>query len=392
MTETLTSAPAESAASPLAPTARRWLLLGTGPAHVEVLQALAAHPVTGVQVTLLSAHANPWLPSRVPGYVAGHYRAEDCQWPLEPLVQRSGVQWLRANVRALHPGARSIDLDDGRTLAFDWVSINLPGMHNRDLVEQSLPGAREHGLFAHPQAAFCALWPQVLAMAEQRPMRFTVVGAGATGIELACALQYRLPSASVTLLSGEHLPGQGYPPALQQRLVHALKQRKITVLQDRALGMTATSVQLGCGAELASDVTVLATPKQVPRWLLDSGLALGRDGLMAVDDFQRSTSHPWVFACGDVCSTPPRSDSGSCLTNNLIATVAGQALETTAQPPLRWQVLSLGGRSAAATWRGFTAQGAWVWWLKTWQERRWLNALRVPSVPSAPDTPPQPGT
>ncbi len=368
--------------------ARQWLLLGAGPAHVQVLQALAAHPVAGVKITLVSAHASQWLPSRVPGFVAGHYSAQTCQWPLEPLVQRSGVQWLRTSVRALDASARTLQLDSGRTLPFDWVSINVPGIHHRDLVEQSLPGAREHGLFAHPQAAFCALWPQVLAMAVQRPLRFTVVGAGATGIELACALQHRLPSASITLLSGAHPPGHSYPHALQQRLLQALKQRKITVLQDSALGITATTVQLGCGAELASDVTVIATPRQIPHWLLDSGLALGRDSLMAVDDYQRSTSHPWVFACGDVCSTPPRADSGSCLTNNLIATVAGQALTAPAQPPTRWQVVSLGQRTAAATWRGFTAQGAWVWWLKNWQERRWLNPL---CVPTPPDTNQPPG-
>lgn len=372
MTETARSATPESAARPYAPGARQWLLLGAGPAHVQVLQALAAHPVAGVQITLISAHASQWLPSRVPGFVAGHYSAEECQWPLEPLVQRSGVQWLCASVRALDADARTLQLDDGRTLPFDWVSINIPGVHNRELMEQSLPGAREHALFAHPLAAFCTLWPQVLALAAQRPMRFTVVGAGTTGLELACALQHRLPSASVTLLSGDHPPGQGHTPALQQRLLHALKRRKITLLQDRALGMTATSVQLGCGAELASDVTVLATQKQMPRWMVDSGLALGSDGLIAVDDFQRSTSHPWIFATGDLCSAPPDENSGISLNNNLTATVAGQALVAPAVRPASWQVISLGARTAAASGRGFTVQGAWVWWLKNWQEHRWI--------------------
>ncbi len=360
-----------------APGARQWLLLGTGPSHVQVLQALAAHPVAGVQIFLVSAHTHPWLPARVPGFVAGHYSAEECQWPLEPLVLRSGVQWLRASVRTLDAKARTVQHDDVRTLACDWMSSDMPGVHNRDLIEQSLPGAREHALFAHPLAAFCALWPQVQAMAEQRPLRFTVVGAGATGIELACALQQRLPSASVTLLSGDHPPGHRYLPALQQRLLQALKRRKITVLQDRALGLTATSVQLGCGAELASDIAVLATQKQVPRWIVDSGLALNSDGLIAVDDFQRSSSHPWVFASGDLCSAPQDDNRGVSLTNHLTATVAGQSLLAATPRPASWQVISLGQRTAAASWRGFTAQGAWVWWLKAWQERRWLHTLRT---------------
>lgn len=377
MTETVQSATPESAPRPSAPGARQWLLLGAGPAHVQLLQALAEHPVAGVQITLVSAHAHQWLPERVPGFVAGHYSAEACQWPLEPLVQRSGVQWLRASVRALDASARTVQLDDGRTLSFDWMSINLPGVHHREVMEQSLPGAREHALFAHPLPAFCALWPQVQVLAAQRPMRFTVVGAGATGIALACALQHRLPNASVTLLSGLHPPGHRFASALQQRLQQALQRRKITVLQDRALRMTARSVHLGCGAELASDVTVLATPKQAPRWIVDSGLALGNDGLMAVDDFQRSTSHPWVFACGDMCSALPDTNSGITLTNNLTATVAGQALVALVPKTPPRQVITLGQRTAVGLWRGLTVQGAWVWWLAAWQERRWLDAQRA---------------
>lgn len=381
MTGTARAATPQPAPRPGAPGARKWLLLGAGPAHVLLLQALSTQPVSGVQITLVCAHTRQWLADRVPGFVAGHYAAEECQWPLEPLVKRSGVQWLRASVRALDANARTLQLDDGRTLPFDWVSIDQAGTHDRERFEQSLPGAREHGLFAHPLAAFCALWPQVQALAAQRPLRFSVVGAGATGIALACALQHRLPGASITLLSGEHPPGQGYPAAFQQRLLTALKRRKITVLQDRALGVTATSVQLGCGAELASDVTVLATQKQLPRWVMESGLAQSRDGLLAVDDFQRSTSHTWVFACGDMCSTPARADSGMRLTHHLRATIAGQALAAPPAPPASWQTLSLGARTAVASWRGFTAQGAGVWWLKARQERRWLDALRSSPEP-----------
>lgn len=377
MPEIVRSATPEFPPRQPAPGARQWVLLGAGPAHVQLLQALAAHPLAGVQITLVCPHASQWLPARVPGFVAGHYSAEDCQWSLEPLVQRSGVQWLRASVQALDASARTVRLDDGRTLQFDWMSINVPGVHNRELMEQNLPGAREHALFVHPLPALCALWPQVHAMAEKRPLRFTVVGAGATGVELACALQHRLPKASVTLLSGGHPPGQGHPPAVQQRLLQALKQHKITTLQDRALGMTATSVQLGCGAELASDVTVMATQKQVPQWIVDSGLALGSNGRMAVDDFQRSTSHSWVFATGDLCGMPPNEEGGLSLIHSMTATLAGQALVASSPQPAGWQVISLGRRTAVATWRGFTAQGAWVWRLKAWQERRWLGALRA---------------
>ncbi|OYT90323.1 MAG: hypothetical protein CFE43_18900 [Burkholderiales bacterium PBB3] len=367
---------------------RQLLLLGAGPAHRQVLAWLAQHPLAGVQITLITPHNTQWHPALLPAFVAGRASAQDCQIALEPLVQRSGVQWLCANVRALDASHRSLSLDDGSTRVFDWMSIDTEALQNREQLEQSLPGAREHALFVSPLAAFGALWPQVCSLAEKRALRFTVVGAGATGTELALALQARFPSHSTTLLTGTSPPCATYPLAVQARVLHTLKQRKVTVLQDTALEISDQAVQLACGAALASDVTLLATPAQAPRWAHNSGLAQCAQRLIAVDEHQRSFSHPWVFAVGEISSRQPAAprprgtaesaQAGEDLAQRLAAAVADQPLP---QARLRsgaaaWSLLDLGQGHALASQGSWTVQGRWVGWIKSWLDQKHVASWR----------------
>lgn len=357
------------------------VLLGAGHAHVQVLVQLAAQPLPGTVVTLVAPYPRQMYSGMVPGFMAGHYTLDDCVIPLEPLVQRSGIRWLRHSATGLDAQRQTVQLDDGSTLHFDWLSVNTGPIQDRDKIERELPGAHEHALFVRPIETFSALWPRVAEMGDTRALRIAVIGAGAGGIELALAVRHRLPHAAVTLVCGPTPPGANYSPKVQQRLLAVLKQRKVTVLQDVAVAMQAGTVQLGCGADLACDVPLLATGAQAPQWLAGSGLALDAQGFIAVDMYQRSTSHSRVFAAGDVSTRMDRPlarsgvyavRAGAVLAHNLAAATAGTALQPHQPPAATLNLLSCGDRYAVGTWGNFSAQGRWVWWLKDWIDRRFM--------------------
>lgn len=365
------------------------VLLGAGHAHLQVLAQLAAQPLAGAMVTLINPHQQLLYAGMVPGFVAGHYPLEQCAIPLEPLVQRSGIRWIERSAVAINAQKQVIQLDDGSTLPFDWLSVNTGPVQERERSEREMPGAREHGLFVRPMDAFSVLWPRVVEMGESRALRIAVIGGGAGGIELALAARHRLPNASITLVCGTEPPGSAYPAKIQQRLLSVLKKRGVTVLQDVAVSLKAGAVQLGCGAELACDVPVLALGAQAPQWLEGSGLALDADGFLAVDMYQRSTSHSRVFAAGDVSTRMDRPlarnavyaiRAGNTLAHNLAAALAGAALKPHQPPATTLQLLSCGGRTAIATWGQFSVQGWWVWWLKNWINRRFVARFARPGV------------
>jgi NADH dehydrogenase FAD-containing subunit len=185
----------------------------------------------------------------------------------------------------------------------------------------------------------------------------------------------------VTLLAGSVPVGANYPAHVQARLMGALKKRKITVLQDVALGFKTGEVRLGCGAALACDVPLIATGAQAPAWLATSGLRLDEQGFIAVDEFQRSTNHSQIFAVGDVSTRIDRPlarsgvyavRAGPALLVNLGAAVSGKALVAHQPPDRTLNLLSCGNRCAIASWGKYSAQGYWAWRLKNWIDRRFL--------------------
>ena len=358
---------------------RQLLLLGSGPAHVHVLQTLAQRPLVGVRVVLVAPQVAQVHANMVPGFVAGHYALDQCAVPLEPLVRRAGVHWLQRSVRHLDTQNQAVLMDDGSRAHYDWLSINTGPVQQRDHLEQTIPGVREHGLFMRPFEGFAGLWPQVAQMGAKKPLRVTVVGGGSGGFELACAVRQRLPNAAVTLLAGRAGIGDAYPTVVQQRMLHALRKHNITLLQDVATAIDAAQVSLGCGASLASDVSIVSTGAQPPPWLAGSGLQLDGRGRVAVNAFQQSLSHPTVFAVGDICGRTDQPatggqaqhGAGATLALNLAHLIGGDApLRAFNLPHNSLKLMYSGKGHAIASWGGYSAEGRWLWWLKNWLDRR----------------------
>ena len=364
------------------------VLLGAGHAHVHVLKGLAAQRLENVRITLIAPQRAQFYSGMVPGFVAGHYTLEECVIPLDALLSRSGAHFVAGSGASINADTKSLTLNDGQTIGYDLLSLNTGAVMNREKIEATMPGAREHALFVRPIEAFGKLWPQLASLARQRPLHLVVVGAGAAGLELAMAAAHALgqaqnaPGSRVTLVTGGAKPGQSYPATVQRRIRAALKRLHITVLQDACVGINAAEVVLSSGATLACDMPLLAIGAQAPAWLAGSGLALDAHGFVAVNSFQQSTSHTSVYAAGDVASRQdaPHSRSGVYavragppLLGNLLLALAGKLPAAYAPPARTLNLLSCGGRYAIAAWGPLSVEGGWVWRLKDRIDRKFVQ-------------------
>ena len=358
------------------------LMLGASHAHIHLLSTLAKAPLTEVRITLLAPYPRQLCSGVMPSFVAGHYTLDDCAILLEPLLQNTDITWVHGHAAALNVQKKILTLEDGSTHAFDVLSINTSPVQDRTRIEQLMPGAREHALFARPLESFAALWPKVVELGQKKPLRVAIIGGGAAGFELACAVAHRLPNAAVTLLSGNTPIGANYPTKVQALMTRALRVRGITMIQERAVALAAGEVALSGGARLACDVPLIAVGAQAPAWLQASGLALDAQGFVAVDACQRSTSHPQIFAAGDVATrvdlSLPRSgvyavSAEPPLARNLRAVLAGIDPSPYLPQHTTLNLLSCGNRRAIASWGQWSAQGLWAWWLKNWIDRSFIK-------------------
>lgn len=366
---------------------RKLLLLGAGHAHVHVLAELARHRPADLDVTLLTPFAYQTYSGMTPGFVAGHYTEAECQIPLEPLVLAAGVRWVQGRCTGIDATARRVPwapagppAANATALPYDLLSIDTGAVLDRRRLDVDMPGASTHALIVRPIESFAQRWPQVMDMARNRPLSIAVIGAGAAGLELLFAAEHAvrtrgMPGSRFTLVTGGADVAGNYPPGVQQRVLHQLRRRDVTLLRDSCTGLQAGAVQLGSGATLACDVAILAIGTHAPPWLQGSGLALADTGHILVNAHQQSTSHPEVFAAGDVASradTPhPKSGvyavrAGPPLAHNLLAAHHGKPLKPHHPPRHTLNLLSCGPGHAIASWGPLHVEGGWAW---RWKDR-----------------------
>lgn len=355
---------------------KRVLLLGGGPAHLQVLRELAAQPLAGAQVQLVSPHPRLIHPGMVPGLVAGHYAAADCSVALAPLAQAAGVRLVESSIARLDAAARQLHLAGGEPLAYDVLSIDADPVLDRD----AIPGAREHGLFVRPLEHFSQLLAPLLALSERQVLDVVVIGGGAGGVELAMALQYRLAGrgeerARVALVTGGAPALFGQPQRLVERAAAALRRRRITVFRERCSAIEAGAVRLASGARLACDAPVIATTALAPPWLRESGLPLDGQGFVLTGPTLQSGAYPEVLAAGTHGSLA-HAQAGAALALNLRRLAAGGELQPLRPPPARaLRLVSCGERRAILSYGNWSAAGPWAWWWKDRRDRRFVASL-----------------
>ncbi len=379
---------------------QKLLLLGAGHAHVQVLARLAQHRPADLDVTVLTPYPFQTYSGMVPGLVAGRYSAKNCQIPLEPLFKAAGARWVQGRVTALDAAAQTVQVAPAggsksvpEQLAYTRLSIDTGAIIDRQRLEADMPGAAARALIVRPIEAFAALWPQVLALAQQQTVSLAVIGAGAAGLELVFAAEQRLrgacpAGASFTLVTGGAEPAANYPEGVRRRVLRRLRARGITVLREACTGVDKGVLHLGSGAHLACDVPILAIGTHAPVWLQGSGLVLSDSGHVRVNAFQQSTSHPNVFAAGDVATradaTHPKSGvyavrAGPVLAHNLMAAHQGQPLKPWRPPQRTLNLLSCGAGHAIASWGPLHAEGAWVWRWKDHIDRAFMARYTSPA-------------
>ena len=359
------------------------LMLGGGHAHVHVLKSLAEQPLPAARVTVVSPFARQMYSGMVPGLLAGHYAVDDCVIPLAPLVQAAKAHFVMASATALDAARRTVRLSNGDELSYDVLSIDTGPVMPLD----TIPGAQEHAWPVRPIEAFNERWQQRLQSHHGHPGCVVVVGGGAAGVELAMALQFRLgPAVPVSLVTGGGPPLAGHPPALQQRVLRALRSSGVTVLEDSCTRIAADHLQLGRGTRLACDLPVLALGAGAAPWLAVSGLQCDEKGFVSTGPCLQSVSHPEVFAAGDVASRldapHPRSGvyavrAGPPLALNLRRYTAGGNLQPYQPQRRSLALLACGRQRAIAAWGTWSIEGDWVWRWKDHIDRQFVQRYRL---------------
>lgn len=213
-----------------------------------------------------------------------------------------------------------------RSIAYDTLVMAIGSTTN----DFGTPGAREHAIsLDNPRQA--ALFHSRLlnaclrANAQQEPLQpgqlhIAIIGAGATGVELAAELHNTIrefvsfgldrinPERDIKITIIEAAPK--ILPVLPERLSVAvlglLKKLKVEVLTgEKVTEVSAQGVKTANGKEVPAELVVWAAGIKAPDFLRDlDGLETNRINQLVVTQMLQATRDPDVFAFGDCASCP----------------------------------------------------------------------------------------
>jgi len=378
------------------------VLIGGGHSHAIALRKFGMNPVPGVRLTLITDVTDTPYSGMLPGYVAGLYSFDDCHIDLRPLANFAGA-------RLVVDQAIGLDLQNNRVIcahrpaiAFDLLSIDIGSTPTA----ASVPGAAEYAIPVKPISQFLSRWDALVETLTQqagdrqnarsgRSLSLGIVGGGTGGVELALAVQSRmqqigkqsgvfLPDPTLHLFQRGHELMPERRPWVRRKMQRILANRGVQLHLNQAVSDVGEDwVQCESGLKVACDALFWVTQAAAAPWLGKSGLATCDRGFIQVNDWLQSTSHPQVFAAGDVATmvNHPRPKAG------VFAVRQGKPLyanlrRALQQQPLRLFVpqkeflilIGLGDRTAVAS-RGAIGLGAaaWIWQWKDRVDRAFMD-------------------
>ncbi len=378
--------------SPDQPVLRDIVLIGGGHSHVGVLRHFAMNPMPGVRLTLICRDTHTPYSGMLPGYIAGHYGYDDVHIDLSKLAEFAGARFYRDEAVGLDRTNKRIQCRGRPDVPYDLVSINIGSTPQM----QSVTGAADHAVPVKPIHRFNHRWESILAHLEghEGPFRVAVVGAGAGGVELTLAMQYRLRKELVARgrdpdrlsfhlfnSSPQILPTHN--ATVRQHFRRVLRERGVEVhTNTRVESIEQRSLVTASGDHHEADEILWVTQAGGAEWLGNTGLALDEHGFILVGDTLQTETDPEVFAAGDIATMAnhPREKAGvfavrqgKPLARNLARAVRGKALKPY-RPQKQWLALiSTGDQYAVASRGPIGFAGAWVWRWKDWIDRRFME-------------------
>jgi NADH dehydrogenase len=290
----------------------RVIVVGAGFAGLAAVKALDR---AGAQVTLIDQNIYSTFQPLLYQVATGGLNPGDVAFPLRVFAAKHGAKFRHGELESIDAAGCKITLTDGTVLDYDYLVLAV----GVSAAYYGVTGAAEHTVGLYTRRDAVVLRDHVLDRLDRldaegpgKAVNFTVVGGGATGVELAGALaelralddafpevnradeHIRLIEMAPTLLAPFH-------PKLQAYALAELRRRGVDVLLNSKIReITEDRVILENGDELPSDVTVWAAGVSAPAGLSYWGLPQGRGGRIEVGPDLRVAGQDRIFATGDI--------------------------------------------------------------------------------------------
>jgi selenide,water dikinase len=356
------------------------VLLGIGHTNAHVLRMWKMHPIAETRLTCISNYSIASYSGMLPGVLSGQYRPEQMEIDLVRLCASASARLIVDPVTGLDLDRREILFDSRAPVPFDVLSIGIGSVPTRAGVES----LDDTILAIKPMQTFLSRLEERLEdvhrQRPEKPLRITIVGAGAGGIEIALCLPARIVrtlgdvSFELTIVNGRDEVTSGATTKTTLKSRRALEASGVRlVLGRRVVRVEAGAVSLDNGEQFEADIVLWATSATAPPLLERLDLPKDEKGFLLTDPTLRSTRDVPVFAVGDtgtIANSPtPKAGvyavrQGMILWENIQRMLQGYPLEEYQPQSNFLKLFNSGDGRAIGEYKGVSFHTGWAWKLK----------------------------
>ena len=295
------------------------IIIGAGFAGLSAAKALARAPV---DVTLVDQQNHHLFQPLLYQVATAALTPADIAVPIRRILRNQrNVTVAMDSLLTVDTVTQTVDLESGTTLQYDALVIATGAQHSyfgNDHWAKDAPGLKtlDDALSLRDRVLRAFEHAERLVekdrKAAERKLRFVIVGAGPTGVELAGAISelsqsmmrdFRKITADmveVILIEGTDRVLPAFPEKLSAKSKTYLEQLGVSVrLDTRVTDVSATQVQTTENT-LETETIIWAAgvrASPVAEWL---GCSAGPNGRIAVDGSLRPSGHDNIYVVGDV--------------------------------------------------------------------------------------------
>ena len=367
---------------------KQLVLIGGGHAHMVTLANLETFVAKGFGVTVIQPSEYHYYSGMGPGMLGGTYEPEDIRFATRKLVEAKGGRFVLGKAFKIDPEQQHVYLEDSKeALPYDVLSCNAGSSVPRDVLQ----GKTENFFTAKPIEELLLAQKTILERATGGKITIAVIGSGPSSVEIAgnvhqLCREKAVPMPTIRIFAGRHFFA-GRPGRVRRLARKILTRKGVDILENGYVQQVENSrIMIENGQEYTADIIFHAVGVKPSPIFTRSGLPVGPDGGLRVNQFLQSVGHDNIFGGGDCIyfEAEPLDKVGvyavrqnPILYRNLLAALENKQLEQF-QPGGKYLLIyNLGdGEGILSKW-GLTFAGKLAFYLKDRIDRRFIDAFRV---------------
>jgi NADH:ubiquinone reductase (non-electrogenic) len=235
--------------------------------------------------------------------VTGEMQSWEVAPPYEELLAGTGIRFKQTAATDIDVEAKRVQLETGETLTYDRLVLAVGGETPMDFV----PGAADYAIPFRTIADAYRLQERLRQLEESDAdkIRIAIVGAGYSGVELACKLVDRIGDhARIRIIEQTDQILRSSPPHNREAATAALEERGVFLdLETTVENVTADSISLlykGHTDEIPVDIVLWTIGTRVANVIHNLPLKQNQRGQLLTTPTLQTIEHPEIFALGDL--------------------------------------------------------------------------------------------